>query len=115
MAASQLNKLKSSTKNATEEILRLSSKRIAHNLLLTDRHVACPSKAFANKSLANVKFSKTQLSLIMPSRGFLSRHPQPLLKLGLPLMNYIPKSLAKGVLIPLELTATASAADTGIH
>ena len=39
----------------------------------------------------------------------------PLLKTGLPLMKNVIKPLAKSVLIPLGLTAAASAADAGIH
>ena len=47
--------------------------------------------------------------------GFFGRLLGPLLKIGLPLMKNVIKPLAKNVLIPLELTAAASAADTGIH
>ena len=36
-------------------------------------------------------------------------------KTGLPLMKNVIKPLAKSVLIPLALTAGASAADVGIH
>ena len=39
----------------------------------------------------------------------------PLLKTGLPLIKSVIKPLAKSVLIPLGLTAAASAADAGIH
>ena len=39
----------------------------------------------------------------------------PLLKTGLPLIKNVIKPLAKSVLIPLVLTAAASAADAGIH
>ena len=39
----------------------------------------------------------------------------PLLKTGLPLIKNVIKPLAKSVLIPLGLTAAASAADAGIH
>ena len=39
----------------------------------------------------------------------------PLLKTGLPLISNMIKPLAKSVLIPLGLTAAASAADAGIH
>ena len=39
----------------------------------------------------------------------------PLLKTRLPLMKNVIKPLAKSVLIPLGLTAAASAADAGIH
>ena len=49
------------------------------------------------------------------SGGFLSRLLGPLLKTGLPLIKNVIKPLAKSVLIPLGLTAAASATDTGIH
>ena len=52
---------------------------------------------------------------MIQSGGFRSRLLGPLLKTGLPLMKNAIKSLAKSVLIPLGLTAAASAADTGIH
>ena len=39
----------------------------------------------------------------------------PLLKTGLPLIKNVIKPLAKSVIIPLGLTAAASAADAGIH
>ena len=48
---------------------------------------------------------------MIKSGGFLSR----LLKAGLPLIKNVIKPLAKRVLIPLGLTASASAADVGIH
>ena len=38
-----------------------------------------------------------------------------LLKSGLPLIKNVIKPLVKSVLIPLRLTAAASAADAGIH
>ena len=38
-----------------------------------------------------------------------------LLKTGLPLMKSVIQPLAEGVLIPLGLTAEASAAEAGIH
>ena len=47
--------------------------------------------------------------------GFLGRVLGPLLKTGLPLMKKFIKPLAKSVLIPLGLTAAASAADAGIQ
>ena len=47
--------------------------------------------------------------------GFLGRLLGTLIKTGLPLMKNVIKSLAKIVLILLGLTATASAADAGIH
>ena len=55
LSNSQLNKLKSETKNETEVVLRLSSKMIGDNetnfpqkLLLTNRQVSNLRKAFAN-------------------------------------------------------------------
>ena len=52
---------------------------------------------------------------MIQSGGFLGRLLGPLLKTGLRLMKSVIKSLAKSVLIPLGLTAAASAADAGIH
>ena len=51
----------------------------------------------------------------MQSGGFFSRLIGPLLKTGLPLISNVIKPLAKSVLIPIGLTAAASAADAGIH
>ena len=47
--------------------------------------------------------------------GFLCRLFGPLLKTGLPLIKIAIKPLPKSLLIPLGLTAAASAADAGIH
>ena len=52
---------------------------------------------------------------MIQSEGFCGRLLGPLLKTGLPLMKNVIKPLAKSVLIPLGLTAAASAADAGIH
>ena len=52
---------------------------------------------------------------MIQSGGFFGRLLGPLLKTGLPLMKNVTKPLAKSVLIPLGLTAAASAADAGIH
>ena len=51
----------------------------------------------------------------MQSGGFLGRLLGPILKTRLPLIKDVIKPLAKNVLIPLELTVAASAADAGIH
>ena len=72
-------------------------------------------KAFAINSSTDIKLSKTQLSKLVQSGGFLGRLFGPLLKTGLPLMKNVIKPLAKSFLIPLGLTAAASAADAGIH
>ena len=87
----------------------------SHKLLLTNRQVSNLRKAFANHSSADIKLSKTQLSKIIQSGGFLGRLLDPLLKTGLPLIKNLIKPLAKSVLIPLGLNAAASAADAGIH
>ena len=49
------------------------------------------------------------------SGGFLGRLLGPLLKTGLPLIGNVLKPLAKSVLIPLGLTAAASATDAAVH
>ena len=52
---------------------------------------------------------------MIQSGGFIGKLLGPLLKTGLPLIKNVIKPLAKSVLIPLGLTAAASAADAGIH
>ena len=84
-----------------------------HKLLLTNRQVSNPFKAFSNHLSADIKLSKTQLSKIQ-SGGFLGRLLGPLLKTGIPLIRNVIKPLPKSVLIHLRLTAAASA-DAGIH
>ena len=71
--------------------------------------------AFNNNTSTDIKFSKAQTNKIIQSGGFLGRLLGPLLKTGLPLIKNVTKPLAKSVLIPLGLTAAASAADAGIH
>ena len=122
LSNSQLNKLKSEIKNETEVVLKLSSNmigdnetNISHKLLLTNRQVANIRKAFANNSSTDIKLSKNQLSKMIQSGGFHGRLFGPLLKTGLPLIKNVIKPLPKSVLIPLGLTAAASAADAGIH
>ena len=58
-----------------------------------------------------MKLSKTQLHKIGQSVGFLGRLLGPLLKAVLPLMKNILESFAESVLVPLGLTAAASATD----
>ena len=82
---------------------------------LTNRQVANLRKAFANNLSTDIKLSKTQISKMIQSGGFLGRLLGPLLKTGLPLIKNVIKPLAKSVLIPLGLTVAASAADAGIH
>ena len=119
LSNSQLSKLKSAIKNKNDVVLRISSKMVGnsndntnfpHELLLTNRQVENIPKAFANHLSTDVNLSKTQLSKMIQSGGFLGR-----LKTGLPLMKSVIKALAKSVLIPLGLTAATSAADARIH
>ena len=119
---SQLNKLKSAIKNKSEVVLKLSSNMIgdddanfSQKVLLTNRKVSNLRKAFADRSSTGIKLSKTQLSKMIQSGGFLGRLLGPLLKTGLPLIKNVIKPLAKSVLIPLGLTTAASAADAGTH
>ena len=119
LSISQLNKLKSAIKNDTDVVLRISSGMVGnsndninfpHKLLLTDRQVANIRKAFANNLSTDIEFSKTQLSKMMQSGGFLGNL---LSKLAGPLMKVV-MPLAKNVLVPLGLTAAMSAINGSI-
>ena len=110
LSNSQLNKLKSSIKNETDVVLRISSNMVGnsndninflHELLLTNRQVAEIRKAFCNHSSTDIKLSKAQLSKMIQSGGFLGNS---LGKLAGPLMKAA-MPLAKNVLAPLGLTA----------
>ena len=68
-----------------------------HKLLLTNRQVANLRKAFANHSSADIKLSKTQLSKMIQSGGFLGRLLGSLLKTGLSLITNVIKPLAKSL------------------
>ena len=120
---SEPDKLKSGIKNGTEVTLKLSANiasdsndetNFPHKLLLTNTQVSRLRKAFKNGPSANIKLSKTQLHNIGQSRGFLGRLLGQLLKTGLLLMKNLLKPLAKSVLIPLQLTVSASATDAAI-
>ena len=80
LSNSQLNKLNSAIKNKSDVVLRLSSNTIGddetnfpYRLLLTNRQVSNLCKAFTNKSSTDIKVSKTQLSKMIQSGGFLGR------------------------------------------
>ena len=116
LSNSQLNKLKSTIKNESDVVIRLSPNMIGdsnkktnfpHELLLTNRQVSSISKVFANNSSVDIKFSKAQLSKMIQSGGFLGKLIGPLLKAGLQLIKSVITPLAKSVLI--------LAADAGIH
>ena len=123
LSSSQLDKVKSAIKKA-EAILRLSSNMMSnsndetnfpHKSLLTNRQVPNLRKYFANYASSDIKLSKSRLSKMIQSEGFLGRILGPLLKTGLPLMKNVIKPLIRSVLIPLRLTAVPSAADAGMH
>ena len=110
----QLNELKSSIKNKTEAVLRLSSNRTgnhnaeakySHELLLTNLQVTNLRKTFGDKSSTDIKLSKTQLSKTIMILD-------QLLKAGSPLIKIVIKPLTKSVLIPLGI---AAAADAGVY
>ena len=83
LSNSQLNKLMSAIKNENDVVIRLSPSMIRdsndkgnfpHELLLTDRHVSSTRKAFSNSLSVDIKFSKTQLSKMIQSRGVLGKY-----------------------------------------
>ena len=119
LSNSQLNKLKSSIKNETDVVLRISSNMVSnsndntnfpHELLLTNRQVANIRKAFAKNASTDIKLSKTQLSKMIQSGGFLGNLLGNLLG---PLMK-VAMTLAKNVLAPLGISAAMSAIDRSI-
>ena len=81
-----------------------------HELLLTNRQVANIRKAFAKNTSTDIKLSKTQLSKMIQSGGFLGNL---LGKLAGPLMK-VAVPLAKNVLAPLGISAAMSAIDGSI-
>ena len=119
LSNSQLNKLKSSIKNETDVVFRISSNMVGdsndntnfpHESLLTNRQVASIRKAFAKNTSIDIKLSKPQLSKMIQSGGFLG---SLLGKLTGPLME-VAMPLAKNVLAPLGVSAAISAIDGSI-
>ena len=111
----QLKILKTAVKNKTRTTLRMSLKMLdgndlPHKLLLTTRQKTELRNAFNNNMSTYLKLSKTQISKIIQSGGFLrsllSKLAGPLMKVAIP--------LATNVLAPLGITAAASAIDAGI-
>ena len=116
LSDTQLKKLKNAVKNKTGTILRISLKMfngndLPHELLLTTRQKTKLRNAFNNNMSTDLKLSKAQISKIIQSGGFLG---SLLSKLAGPLMK-VAILLAKKVLVPLGITATASAIDAGIQ
>ena len=92
-----------------------SANNLSHELLLTTRQTTKLGNAIENNTSTDIKLPKAQISKIIQSGGFLGKLLGPLLKTGLPLIKNLIKPLCKSVLIPLGLTAAASAADAGIQ
>ena len=106
LSESQISKLKNALKNRTGVSLRLSrevlgsdKEQFPHELMLTDTQV----NKLITQRVADIKFSKTQITKMSQSGGFLGS----LLKFAVPLL--------KNVIAPLGLTAAMSAADAGIQ
>ena len=83
---------------------------LPHELLLITRQKTKLRNAFNNNMSTDLKLSKAQISKIIQSGGFLG---SILSKLVGPIMT-VTISLAKNVLVPLGITASASAIDAGI-
>ena len=82
-----------------------------HKLVLTNTWVLRLRKAFANKSSANIKLSKTHSHRIEQSGEFVGTFLERLT--GLPLKKHVLKLVAKSVLTALG--SAASVADAAIH
>ena len=120
LSDSQIKKLRDAIKDNTGTTLRISLKmfnenNLPHELSLTTRQKTKIRNTFNNNMSTDLNFSKAQINKIIQSGRFLSKLLGPLLKTGLPLIKNVIKPLTKSFLIPLGLTAAASAADSGIH
>ena len=106
LSESQISKLKNALKNRTGVSLRLSRNMLGsdpeqfpHELMLTDTQV----NKLNRQPTADIKFSKTQITKMSQSGGFLAS----LMRFAMPLL--------KNVIAPLGLTAAMSATDAGIQ
>ena len=112
LSDTQLKKLKTAVKNKTGTTLRINLKMfngndLPHELLLTTRQKTKLRNAFNNNMSTDLKRSKAQISKIIQYGGFLgsllSKLVGSLMKVAIP--------LAKNLLVPLGITAAASAID----
>ena len=110
----QRNKLKSGSKNGTEESLKLSSNVVddsndrntfPYKLLLPNTQVSKLCNPLANDSRANKKLSKMQFHEVEQSGEFL----------GKGLVGNVFKTLGKIFLMSWGLTAAASETDAATH
>ena len=60
---------------------------LSHDILLTTRRKAKLTNSFNNNMSTNLNLSKSQISKIIQSGGFLGRLLGPLLKTGLPIIK----------------------------
>ena len=116
LSDTQLKKLKAAVKNKAGTALRISLKMfngndLPHELLLTTRQKTKLTNTFNNNMSTDLKLFKAQISKIIQSGGslgsLLSILAGPLMKVATPLVN--------NVLVPLGITAAASAIDAGIQ
>ena len=116
LSGSQLNKLKSATKNQTGVTLRINIKifngnNLTHELLLTTSQKTKLRNALENNMSTDIKLSRGQISKIIQSGGslgaLLSKLAGLLMKVAVP--------LAKIFLAPLGITAAGSAIDAEIQ
>ena len=115
LSDSHLNKLKIAVKIQTGVTLRMNIKmfnknKFPHELLLTTRQETKLGNAFKSNLSTDIMLSKSQISKVTQSGGFLgsllSTLAGPLMKVGVP--------LAKSILAPLGITAAASTIDAGV-
>ena len=115
LSDTQLKKLETALKNKTGTTLRISLKMfdgndLPHELLLITRQKTKLRNAFNNNMPTDLKLSKAQISKIVKCGRFLgsllSKLVGPLMKVAVP--------LTKNILVPLGITAAASAIDAGI-
>ena len=111
-----LKKLKTAVKDKTGTTLKMSLKMfngngLPHELLLATRQKTKLRTVFNNNMSTDLKLSKSQISKIFQSEGFLgsllSKLVGPSMKVAIP--------IAKNVLASSGMTAAASAIDAGIQ
>ena len=83
---------------------------LLHELFLTQRKITKLRNSIENNISTDIKLSKTQISKIIQSSGFLGNILGPLLKTGLLLLKSVIKPLGL-----LGLTAPSSAIDGGVQ
>ena len=116
LSDTQLKKLKTAVKDKTRTTLRMNLKMftgndLPHELLLTIRYKTKLRNSFNNNISTDLKLSRTQVSKMIQSGGFLgsllSKLAGPLMRVAIP--------LAKDVLAPLGITAAAPAVNAGVQ